>query len=115
MKKKQRDMLTLLVLGAFAVCGANEVGASAIDYVAVNSSDTVPVANGTNSVAVGPNSTAEAVNSITVGNGAGVANVAAHGVAIGRNAKVLQSDNYSDTMSNSDKENKWPNIHRYRC
>ena len=44
MKKKQRDMLTLLVFGAFAVCGANEVGASAIDYVAVNSSDTVPVA-----------------------------------------------------------------------
>lgn len=43
------------------------------------------------------------MNSITVGNGAGVANVAAHGVAIGRNAKVLQSDNYSDTMSNSDK------------
>lgn len=103
MRKKQRDMLTVLVLGALAVCSVNEVGASAIDYVAVNSSDTVPVANGNNSVAVGPNSTAGAINSITVGNGADVANVAAHGVAIGTNAKVSTADNYSDTMSNSDK------------
>lgn len=102
MKKKQRDILTALALGAFAICGVNEV-AAATDYLAVNSDDAVPVATGTNSLAVGPESTAEAVNSIAIGNGTGVVNVATYGIAVGTNAKVSASDNYSDTMSNSDK------------
>lgn len=106
MKKKHRNIVTALAFGACSIYGIHEVAAAipeSVDYLVVNSADALPVATGSNSIALGPNTMSNSAKSISIGDSANVAGTAVYGVAIGTNAKVLPSDNYSDNMSNKDK------------
>lgn len=98
---KQRKLFLGIIWGVSSLYGVSGVDAAAIDYIAVNSGDSAPVASANNSMALGPNSESDSVNGIAFGNGANVASTASNGIAIGANSKVLPSDDYSDTSSNS--------------